>query len=191
LAPELPIRSFRSPAAWATWLGKHYAASDGLWVRIAKQSTGIASVRYPEVLDVAISYGWIDGHRKADDEQYFLQRFTPRRARSKWSEKNCAKAVAMIERGEMHPAGLREVERAKADGRWDEAYAPQSTATVPDDLQEALDRNPRAKAFYATLDSRNRYAVLFRIHEAKRSETRARRIEKFVAMLADHEKLHP
>ncbi len=191
MAAELPIKQFRSAAAWRTWLTREHERSDGVWVRIAKQDTGIPSVRYPEVLDVALCFGWIDGHRKAEDEEWFLQRFTPRRAQSRWSEKNRAKALALIANGEMHAAGLHEVERAQQDGRWDAAYAPQSTATVPPDLAAALEASPKAQAFFATLDSRNRYAVLYRIHDAKRASTRVRRIEQFVAMLAKGETLHP
>lgn len=146
---------------------------------------------YAEALDVALCYGWIDSQKAGFDETYFLQRFTPRRTRSKWSKVNCQRAEELIRGGEMQPAGLREVERAKADGRWDAAYESQSTATVPDDLQAALDGNPRAREFFATLDSANRYAILYRIQDAKRPETRVQRIEKYVAMLSEGKKLHP
>jgi uncharacterized protein YdeI (YjbR/CyaY-like superfamily) len=159
-------------------------------MEIAKKGTGVESVTHAEALEVAICFGWIDGQRKALDETYFLQRFTPRRPRSKWSKINRAKATELIERGEMRPAGLEEVERAKADGRWDAAYDSHSTATVPPDLQQALDANPKAKEFFATLNSQNRYAILYRVGDAKRPETRARRIAQFVEMLAKGETLH-
>jgi uncharacterized protein YdeI (YjbR/CyaY-like superfamily) len=148
-------------------------------------------VTHAEALDVAIAHGWIDGKRLKFDERYFLQRFTPRRARSKWSQINRDKAIAHIEAGTMHAAGLREVELAKADGRWDAAYEPQSRAAVPDDLQAELDRNRAAAEFFATLSSQNRYAILFRLRDAKRPETRARRLEKFVAMLKAGETIYP
>ena len=145
----------------------------------------------PRGAQVALRFGWIDGQARGQDESWYLQRFTPRRARSIWSKRNRDFATALIEAGEMEPAGLREVERAKADGRWDAAYDAPSTATVPDDLQAALDANPAATEFFAGLDRQNRYAILHRVQTAKRPETRARRIETFVAMLAAGEKIHP
>lgn len=186
-----PVLTFPSRKAWAAWLAKQHTASSGLWVRLAKKESGIASVTYLEALEVALCYGWIDGQRKSLDGQYYLQRFTPRTARSKWSKISCARATELIEKGEMKPAGLREVERAKADGRWDAAYDGPRTATVPDDLRRGLAKNRIARDFFATLDSRNRYAVLHRIQNAKKPETRARRIATFVAMLAEKEKLYP
>jgi len=190
-AGEDPIVSFASREEWAAWLAAHHASSKGVRLRIAKKGAATATVSYAEALDVALCYGWIDGQKGKLDDRFWLQRFTPRKPGSKWSQINRAKAVSLIEAGEMKPAGLREVERAKADGRWDAAYAGQRAATVPEDLQRALDENARARAFFATLNSVNRYAILYRIQEAKRPETRARRIEKFVAMLARHETLHP
>ena len=166
-------------------------SSAGVWLKLAKKGAGIESVTHPEALEVALSYGWIDGRRRSLDEHSWLQRFTPRGPRSKWSKMNRAKAIELIERGEMKPAGLREVERAKEDGRWAAAYDAQSSATVPDDLQRELDQRPEARVFFATLDSRNRYAILHRIQDAKRSETRARRIAKYVAMLAAGRKIYP
>lgn len=186
-----PVLSFESAAAWDAWLAKNHAASSGVRIKIAKKGSGIASVAYPEVLEIALSYGWIDGVRNALDDTYFLQRFTPRRPRSKWSRLNRQKAAELIEGGRMKPAGMREVERAKADGSWDAAYEPQSAATVPEELERALDGNPAARAFFATLDSRNRYAILFRLQNARRPETRSRRIAQFVEMLSRGEKLHP
>lgn len=158
---------------------------------MAKKDSGITSVNHAEALEVALCYGWIDGQRKAEDDKYFLQRFTPRTPRSTWSKINRDKALKLIEEGRMQPAGLAEVDRARADGRWDAAYDAQSVATVPPDLQAALDANPKAAAFFAKLDSRNRYAVLFRTQGAKKPETRARRIAQFVGMLAKGEKIHP
>lgn len=178
-------------ATWARWLQRHHATHAGVWLRIAKKASGIASIDHAEALEIALCYGWIDGQRKGDGEQHFLQRFTPRTARSTWSKINRDKVLKLIDAGRMQPAGLMEVERARADGRWDAAYDAQSVATVPPDLQAALDANPKANAFFATLDSRNRYAVLFRTQGAKKPETRAKRIAQFVAMLAKGEKLHP
>jgi uncharacterized protein YdeI (YjbR/CyaY-like superfamily) len=186
----LPSLPFASEAEWEGWLLEHHQASDGVWVEIAKKGTGIESVRYPEVLEIALCFGWIDGRREALDERHFLQRFTPRRPRSRWSQINRQTAERLVAQGRMQPAGLAEVERARADGRWEAAYAGQKTITVPDDLQRALDARPAAKAFFAELSSQNRYAILFRLHDARRPETRARRLEKFVAMLEARETLH-
>ena len=189
--PAEPTLSFASRTEWEAWLAEHHARSRGVWIAIAKKGSGIASVSYAEALDGALAYGWIDGRKEALDGERWLQRFTPRAARSRWSKINREKAEALISRGEMRPAGLAQVERAKADGRWDAAYHGQRTAAVPEDLERALDANPAARAFFATLDSANRYAILYRIHDAKKPETRARRIEKFVAMLAAGETIHP
>jgi len=186
---ELPVVPFGSAAAWEAWLEEHHAASEGLWLKISKKDSGIESVSYAEALDVALCYGWIDGQKGRFDEKFWLQRFTPRRPRSKWSKVNREKVAGLIEAGRMKPAGLREVEKAKSDGRWEAAYEPQSRATVPDDLRRALDENREASAFFETLDGANRYAILYRIADAKRPETRARRIEKYVAMLAERKKL--
>lgn len=189
-ADGLPQIAFADAAAWERWLEDNHE-SDGVWIRIAKKGSGIESVRYPEVLDVALCFGWIDGRREALDETWFLQRFTPRRQRSPWSRINREKAERLIAEGRMRPAGLAEVERAKADGRWDAAYEGQRTIQVPEDLQRELDARPRAKAFFDQLNSRNRYAILYRLQEAKRPETRARRLAKFVAMLEAGETLRP
>ena len=188
---DLPIVTFASSEAWEAWLEEEHATSKGVWLKIAKKGSGIESVTFPEALDAALCYGWIDGQRDRFDERFYLQRFTPRRSRSKWSQVNREKVARLTEAGRMRPAGLREVERAKADGRWDAAYAPQSAATVPDDLRAALEENDRAREFFETLNSTNRYAILFTIQDAKRPETRARRIAKYVAMLAAGEKLYP
>ena len=190
-AADLPIEAFASETKWARWLAKNYERPDGIWVKFAKKGTGIPTVTYAEALHVALAYGWIDGQSKSFDETYYLQRFTPRRVRSKWSKINRASAEAMIAAGEMKPSGLREVERAKADGRWEAAYDSPSTATVPDDLQAELDRNPHAREAFAGLNGSNRYAILYGIQDAKKPETRARRIAKFVAMLNEGKKPHP
>jgi uncharacterized protein YdeI (YjbR/CyaY-like superfamily) len=184
------VIAFESDAAWESWLEANHATADEVWVKIAKKGTGIPTVAYPEVLDTALCFGWIDGQRKPLDDKYFLQRFTPRRARSRWSKINRDKVQALTAAGRMRPAGLAEVERAKADGRWDAAYAGQRAMTVPDDLQRELDARPQAAAFFATLSSQNRYAILYRLQDAKRPETRARRLAKFVAMLEAGETLH-
>jgi uncharacterized protein YdeI (YjbR/CyaY-like superfamily) len=188
---DLPVISFPSREAWERWLGAQHATSGGLWLKIAKKDSGIDTVSYAEALEVALCYGWIDGQKGKLDDEYWLQRFTPRKPRSKWSRVNRDKAVELIERGEMRPAGLREVERAKGDGRWDAAYEAQSGATVPDDLRRELEKHDRAREFFATLDSTNRYAILYRIQDAKKPETRARRIEKLIAMLNERKKLYP
>ncbi len=188
---DLPVISFASRGAWEEWLAEEHATSNGLWLKLAKVGAGIDSVSYAEAVEVALCYGWIDGQAASFDETYWLQRFTPRRRRSKWSRINRDRASGLIERGEMKPAGLAEVERAKSDGRWDAAYESQGTATMPDDLHRALEKNDAARAFFATLDSRNRYAILYRIQDAKKPETRARRIAKYVAMLNEHTKLYP
>ena len=173
-----------------TWLARNHAKSSGVLLRFAKKSSGVKSITYDQALDVALRYGWIDGQSKSDGAEYWLQKFTPRGKRSIWSKRNREKALALIESGQMRRAGLAEVERAKKDGRWEAAYDSPSCATVPSDLEAALSENVEARAFFKTLDSRNRYAILFRIHTAKKPETRAKRIREFVAMLARNEKLH-
>jgi uncharacterized protein YdeI (YjbR/CyaY-like superfamily) len=181
---------FDGPNDWAAWLKRHHAESTGAWLRIAKKGAGASSISYAQALELALCYGWIDALSRSDGPTHWLKRFVPRSARSIWSKVNRDKALALVAAGRMQPAGLKEMERARADGRW-EAYDPSSTATVPPDLQAAFDANPRAAAFFASLDSKNRYAVLFRLQTAKRAETRARRVETFVAMLGRGEKLHP
>jgi uncharacterized protein YdeI (YjbR/CyaY-like superfamily) len=189
-AAELPTLSFATQDEWAAWLDEQHATAPGVWLKLAKKATGIASVTYDQALEVALCYGWIDGQKKGFDEAAWLQKFTPRGARSIWSKINREKAERLIAEGRMRPAGLREVERARQDGRWEAAYDSQSTAAVPDDFQAALAANPEAEAFFATLNSTNRYAILFRIQTAKKPETRAKRIREFVAMLARGEKLY-
>jgi uncharacterized protein YdeI (YjbR/CyaY-like superfamily) len=189
--PDLPIVPFASRDAWAAWLEERHATSEGLWLKFAKKGSGLETVTYDQAVEVALCYGWIDGQVRKVDEDYYLQRFTPRKARSKWSKINRRKATELIARGEMKPAGLREVERAKADGRWDAAYDAPSTATVPEDLRRALVEDERAREFFETLDSANRYAILYQIQDARRPETRARRIAKYVAMLAEQKNPYP
>ncbi|MCI0661455.1 MAG: YdeI/OmpD-associated family protein [Acidobacteria bacterium] len=188
---DLPVQSFAHQKAWASWLDKNHKTSSGIWLKLAKKLSGIESVTYDEAIEVALCYGWIDGQKRSYDQTSWLQKFTPRSQKSIWSKINTEKALNLIESGRMKPAGLKAVESAKLDGRWDAAYAPQSKATVPEDLQVELDRNKKAKAFFATLDSRNRYAILHRIHNAKKAETRAKRIEQFIRMLEKQEKIHP
>ena len=186
--PQLP---FATTADWERWLEDNHASESGIWIRMAKKSSGIESVRYPEVLDAALCFGWIDGRREALDETHFLQRFTPRRPRSRWSQINRERVERLIAEGRMRPAGLAEVERARVDGRWDAAYESQSRSTVPDDLQRELDARPGAKGFFEQLDSQNRFAILYRLRDAKKPETRARRLATFVAMLERGEKIYP
>ncbi len=188
---ELPIQLFNQQKDWAAWLKTNHDKSPGVWLRLAKKSSDLASVSYPEAVESALCYGWIDGQKKSDDDDFWLQKFTPRSARSIWSRINRDKALALIESGRMMPAGLSEVDRARNDGRWDAAYDSASTSAVPADFQAALDANPRARAFFDTLNSSNRYAVLFRIQTAKKAETRARRIQDYTGMLERHEKFHP
>jgi uncharacterized protein YdeI (YjbR/CyaY-like superfamily) len=187
----LPVMTFESTDAWDTWLAAHHADSPGLWLKIAKKGAAGRTVSYSDALDVALCHGWIDGQKGRHDDDYWLQRFTPRKPGGNWSKINTERAVALIASGRMRPAGLREVERARADGRWEQAYESQSRVTVPEDLARALAANERAGAFFATLDSANRYAILYRIGTAKKPETRAKRIDTFVTMLSEHKKIHP
>ncbi|HZO35231.1 MAG TPA: YdeI/OmpD-associated family protein [Gaiellaceae bacterium] len=181
---------FPTRAAWAKWLAQHEDDEDGAWLKFAKKGTGVTTVTYDEALEVALCHGWIDAQVKRLDETYYLQRFVPRRARSKWSKRNVEIAERLIRKRKMRPRGLAEVERAKADGRWDAAYDSPRTATVPEDFERALRRNKKARAFFATLSASNRYAILYRIQDAKRPETRARRIAQFVEMLERGETPH-
>ena len=190
-ADDLPTVGFASAEEWERWLAREHARAAGVWLRLAKKGAGETSVTYSEALDVALCFGWIDGQKAAQDERFWLQRFTPRGPRSRWSQNNRDRAGALVAAGRMRPAGAAEIERAHADGRWEAAYPGQSAATVPDDLQRALDADLAAREFFATLDGANRYAILYRVHDAKRPQTRAARIERFVAMLAAHEKIHP
>jgi uncharacterized protein YdeI (YjbR/CyaY-like superfamily) len=188
---DRPIIAFESQQAWNDWLAAQAADSEGLWLKLAKKSSGIASVSRSEAVDTALCHGWIDGQLDSFDDKYSLVRFTPRRQASKWSERNRSRALELIKLGQMLPAGMKEVERAQKDGRWGAAYAPQSTADVPDDLRAALAKNKKASKFFEALDRVNRYSILYRIHNAKKPETRAAHVKKFVAMLAAAETIHP
>jgi uncharacterized protein YdeI (YjbR/CyaY-like superfamily) len=185
---ELPMVECADQAAWRDWLEVNHGDAQGVWLRFAKKGSPTPSVTYAQALEEALSYGWIDGQVRGLDEHFYLQRFTPRRARSKWSQINRDKATRLIEEGRMHPAGLAQVEDAKADGRWDDAYEPQSKATVPDDFQAALDANARAKEFFATLTGSARYAFLYRLHHTAAAK-RAERIKRYIELLADEKTL--
>ena len=186
--PQIP---FASGAEWEAWLEENHAVADGVWIKMGKKAAGVESVGHPEVLEIALCFGWIDSRREALDERWYLQRYTPRRRQSRWSRINRDTVERLTAEGRMRPAGLAEVERAKADGRWEAAYEAQASSTVPEDLQRELDARPEAKAFFNELNSQNRYAILYRLHEAKRPETRARRLAKFVDMLEKGERIHP
>jgi uncharacterized protein YdeI (YjbR/CyaY-like superfamily) len=183
-------QTFDSAEAWRDWLGEHHATSAGVWIQFAKKGSGIVSVSHPEALDEALRHGWIDAQKDSLDARYWLQRFVPRGPRSKWSRINRERVLELTEQGLMTPAGLRAADEARLDGRWAAAYEPPSAITVPPDLQAALDAEPAAAAFFLTLTSQNRYAVLYRIQDAKRPQTRARRIATFVQMLAEGKTLH-
>jgi uncharacterized protein YdeI (YjbR/CyaY-like superfamily) len=189
LPTDLPIKLFRTEVAWEKWLAAHHDAP-GAWLKIAKKDQGVTSVTYAQALDVALCHGWIDGLKRACDEQYFLQRFTPRRAKSLWSKINVGKVEKLVSAGRMQPAGLREVEAAKADGRWDAAYHAASGMECPPELAAALAKNAKARKFFEALDGANRYAFCWRVHTAKKPETKAARVEKFVGMMARGEKIH-
>ena len=186
----LPILAFTDSAAFERWLEAQPEGSPGLWIKFAKSGSGIASVTKAEAIDSALCHGWIDGRLDRYDDKHWLVRFTPRKARSKWSQVNRTRATELIEAGRMRARGLAQIEAAKGDGRWEAAYAPASRAEVPPDLQAALDRSPAAAAFFATLTGANRYAILYRIGAVKRVETRARKIGEFVAMRERGETVH-
>jgi len=190
MADELPILLFATPPDFEAWLEQNHADSDGFWLKIAKKGSGETSITYAQGLELALCFGWIDSQKRGHDEKFFLQRFTPRRPRGRWSRINRDKAEALIAAKAMRPAGMAEVEAAKADGRWEAAYEGARTAQVPEDLQRQLDANKAAREFFAGLDSSNRYAIVYRLDEAKKPETRERRLRKFVAMLERGEKIH-
>jgi uncharacterized protein YdeI (YjbR/CyaY-like superfamily) len=182
---DLPILEFAGRPAWQNWLESMHDTASGVWIKIAKKASGIPTVTHAEALEDALCYGWIDGQRAPHDDTHFLQRFTPRRPRSRWSEINRDKAILLIEQGRMKPAGLAQIQAARKDGRWEAAYASQRSIAIPDDFQRALDASPAAKEFFETLRGIRRYAFLYRIGDAKRPETRARRIKEYVALLAE------
>lgn len=185
-----PVLAFASSEDWEAWLEREHAASDGVWIKFAKKGSGVASVAYPEAVEVALCYGWIDSQVARLDERFYLQKFTPRRARSKWSRINRDKIEELTRQGRLKPAGLEQVELAKADGRWDAAYASPANVAIPDDLQAALDASPQAAEFWERLNKSNRFAIVFQLEDAKKPETRTRRLEKFVGMLERGEKLY-
>lgn len=185
----LPILPFRNQEDWTEWLHTHHSAWPGVWLRLAKKGSGIESVSYAEALEAALCYGWIDGQKRRGHDKTWIQKFTPRAKKSIWSKINRGKALALIEAGRMHTAGLREVERAQQDGRWDRAYDSPAAAAVPDDFQAALDRNARAKAHFVKLDRANRFAFLFRVQTA-RPQARARKIQELIRMLEEKQKFH-
>jgi uncharacterized protein YdeI (YjbR/CyaY-like superfamily) len=187
---EITPTLFKNAKAFEAWLKKNHATSDGLWLQIAKKGADEPSVTYPEAVEIALCWGWIDGQKKGLDDQHFLQRFTPRRARSIWSKINVDKVAALIEAGRMQPSGHAQIESAKADGRWAQAYDGAKTSAMPEDLLAALDASPEAKAFFATVNASNRYAVLWRVQTAVKPETRAKRIAQLVDMLARGEVIH-
>jgi uncharacterized protein YdeI (YjbR/CyaY-like superfamily) len=187
---DLPVLLFAGPSELETWLEENHASSQGLWLKIAKKGAPEPSVTYAEALELALCFGWIDSQKRGFDETHFLQRFTPRRPRGRWSRINREKAEGLIAAGRMRPAGLAEVEAAKGDGRWEDAYEGQRRAEVPADLQRELDSNPAAREFFANLDSANRYAIVYRLGEAKRQQTRERRLRKYVEMLERGERIH-
>lgn len=188
---EFEVIAFESASDWQAWLRGNHAAVPGVWIKLAKKGSGLRSVTYLEAVDGALRWGWIDGQGRSLDAAFWLQKFTPRRSRSVWSKINRERALALIDRNEMQPAGLAEVERAQRDGRWDAAYDSSRSSVVPDDLRDALAQRPKAAEFFAKLNAANRYAILWRLQTAKRADTRARRIVEFVQMLARGEKLHP
>lgn len=187
---DRPIVSFANQRTWEAWLAKHHRTSQGVWLKIAKKASGRASVSYDQAVEGALCYGWIDGQKRPFDARWWLQKFTPRRSQSIWSKINRTKALRLIKTGRMKPAGLREMQGAKRDGRWISAYDSQRNMRMPPDLRAALAKSVKARAFFRQLSAGNRYAILWRVHDAKRPETRARRIAEFVRMLQRHEKLH-
>jgi uncharacterized protein YdeI (YjbR/CyaY-like superfamily) len=188
---DLPVLGFDSAGAWQAWLESEHASSAGVWLQIAKKSAPEPTVSYAEALEAALCFGWIDGQKRPLDEHYWLQRFTPRKPASRWSKINTDKADALIAAGRMQPAGQAEVDKARADGRWQQAYAGQRASEVPADLRAALEQNPAAAEFFTTISSVNRYAIVYRVSSVKRPETRARKIAQYVQMLAEHKTIHP
>jgi len=186
----LPVLAFRDGEAFEQWLAQQPADAAGVWLKLAKKSAGQRGPTKSDAIDAGLCHGWIDGQLDQYDDSHWLVRFTPRKARSKWSQVNTKRATELLAEGRMRPSGLAQIEAAKDDGRWAAAYAPASSATVPADLQDALDRNPTAAEFFATLKGANRYAILYRIGSVKRPETRARKIAEYVAMLERGETIH-
>ena len=188
---DYPLKEFPTARSFELWLSREHATADGIRIKIAKKASGIPSVNYAEALEIALCFGWIDGQSKSIDEQWYWQRFTPRRTRSIWSKRNRDIVARLVGDGRMRPAGQAEIDRAKADGRWEAAYDSPANAAVPPDLAAALNKSPQAKKFFGSLDSRNRYAILHRLMTAKKPETRAKRLALFVEMLTEGRKLYP
>jgi uncharacterized protein YdeI (YjbR/CyaY-like superfamily) len=187
---NVPIRTFKDAKAWESWLAKNQTAADGIWIRLAKKTSGTKSITYPEAVEVALCYGWIDAQKRGESEAAWLQRFMPRAKKSIWSKINREKALALVAGGRMKPAGLDEVERAKQDGRWEAAYDSARTATVPADFEQELKKSPRAREFFETLNAANRYAIIWRLQTAKKADTRAKRMRSFIEMLEKGETIH-
>lgn len=187
---DLPVLEFKTPAAWEKWLAKNHAKSPGIWLRMYKKATGIKSINYAEALDEALCYGWIDGQKNKYDEESFVQRFTPRRAKSIWSKINVGHVARLTEAGKMRPAGQAQIDAAKADGRWQQAYDSHSNMQIPEDFLKALAKNKKAKAFFDTLNKTNLYSIGFRLQTAKKPETRAKRMEQILNMMKNGEKFH-
>ena len=190
MKPDLLILPFANKKKWTEWLAKQHSKSAGVWLKLAKKDSGIASVTYDEAVESALCYGWIDGQKKGFDDKYWLQKFTPRRAKSIWSKINTEKAVRLIKNGAMKPAGLKAIEAAKRDGRWANAYESPKNISIPQDFQSALDKNKKAKDWFDMLNRTNRYVILSRILTAKKAETRAKRIRQFIEMLEKNEKIY-
>jgi uncharacterized protein YdeI (YjbR/CyaY-like superfamily) len=186
----LPTKKFASAKAWQTWLAENYNKSNGVWLMFAKKNADKQTVTYAEALDVALCYGWIDGQKKSHDEQYWMQKFVPRLSKSIWSKKNIEHTERLIKEGKMQPAGLKAIEAAKANGRWEKAYDAQSKMTVPEDFLNALKKNKKANAFFKTLNRTNLFSIAFRLQTAKKEETRQKRIAKIIEMLEREEKFH-
>jgi uncharacterized protein YdeI (YjbR/CyaY-like superfamily) len=188
---ERLILTLEHQQAWEDWLSRNHSLVPDVWLRLARKGSELCTLTYTEALETALCYGWIDAQKGPGNADAWLQRFTPRGKRSMWSKINCQKATGLLECGRMKESGLKEMLRAQQDGRWERAYASPSSATVPEDFQSALNKSSKAKAFFATLESRNRYAILYRIQTVKKAETRARKITEFIVMLERHEKIHP
>jgi len=187
---DYPLKAFKTPRSFETWLSRNHTRTAGVRIKIAKKGSGIATARYDDLLQIALCYGWIDGQSKSIDADWYCQRFTPRRTRSLWSKRNREIVARLIEEGRMQPAGQAEIDRAKADGRWQAAYDSPANAKVPEDLADALRKSPRARRFFESLDARNRYAILHRLMTARRAESRSKRVAAFMQMLLDGRKLY-
>ena len=187
---NLPILTFKTAKEWDKWMAKNYASSKGIWLRFYKKASGIPSLTYPEAVEVSLCYGWIDGQANKYDENSYLQRFTPRRPKSIWAKKNIERVTRLIASGKMKPSGLKEIEAAKADGRWEMAYDSPATMEIPNDFLKELSKNPKAKTFFGTLNKTNTYAIAWRLQTAKKPETRQKRMKAIIDMLSKKQKFH-